>query len=69
MKGSNASPLRPAPDNGASALSFAAEIVASPSNDTVFGCKILEDMPDTDYSLGIAISEALADAATRDDTK
>jgi len=48
---------------------YGAEIVASPSNETNTGRAILEKMPDTDGSLGIAISEALEDAATRDDTK
>ena len=48
---------------------YGAEIVASPSPDTAFGRQILEQYPDTAGSLGIAISEALEDAATRDDTK
>lgn len=48
---------------------YGAEIVASPSPDTEFGRKILAEMPDTAGSLGIAISEALEDAATREDTK
>jgi tryptophan synthase beta chain len=49
---------------------YGADIVASPSPDTAFGHKILENMPGTaGRSLGIAISEALEDAATRDDTK
>lgn len=48
---------------------YGAEIVASPSEDTAFGRQILAEHPDTAGSLGIAISEALEDAATRDDTK
>jgi len=48
---------------------FGANVVASPSNETNTGRAILEKMPDTPGSLGIAISEALEDAATRDDTK
>lgn len=48
---------------------YGAEIVASPSEDTAFGRQILAEYPDTAGSLGIAISEALEDAATRDDTK
>jgi len=48
---------------------YGAEIVASPSNDTEFGRSILAKDPDTPGSLGIAISEALEDAASRDDTK
>ncbi len=47
---------------------FGAEIVASPSEDTVIGRQIREQYPDTAGSLGIAISEAIEDAAGRDDT-
>ena len=36
--------------------------VASPSTETAFGRKILEEMPDTPGSLGIAISEAIEQA-------
>ncbi|MFA7676759.1 MAG: TrpB-like pyridoxal phosphate-dependent enzyme [Candidatus Omnitrophota bacterium] len=38
------------------------ECVASPSNRTEFGQKILKEMPDTPGSLGIAISEAIEEA-------
>jgi tryptophan synthase beta chain len=48
---------------------FGGQVVASPSTETNAGRAILEKMPDTPGSLGIAISEALEDAATRDDTK
>jgi len=48
---------------------FGADVVASPSNETNTGRSILEKMPDTPGSLGIAISEALEDAASREDTK
>lgn len=48
---------------------YGAEIVPSPSEDTQTGRKILAEVPDTPGSLGIAISEALEDAAMRDDTK
>lgn len=48
---------------------YGAEIVASPSPDTNAGRTILEKTPDTPGSLGIAISEAVEDAATRDDTR
>ncbi len=48
---------------------FGAEIVPSPSEETATGRRILAEYPDTPGSLGIAISEALEDAATRDDTK
>jgi tryptophan synthase beta chain len=48
---------------------YGAEIVASPSLDTATGRRILAETPDTPGSLGIAISEALEDASSRDDTK
>lgn len=48
---------------------FGANVIASPSEETNTGRAILEKMPDTPGSLGIAISEALEDAATREDTK
>src|SRR6185437_10417252 len=44
---------------------YGAEVVASPSPDTNAGRAILAEMPDTPGSLGIAISEAVEDAATR----
>ncbi len=47
---------------------FGADIVASPSVDTHIGRQIREEYPDTAGSLGIAISEAIEDAAGRDDT-
>src|SRR5205823_5933184 len=47
---------------------WGAEIVASPSEDTQCGRAILEEFPDTPGSLGIAISEAVEDAAGREDT-
>ncbi len=48
---------------------YGAEIVPSPSEETETGRRILAEYPDTPGSLGIAISEALEDAATREDTK
>ncbi len=48
---------------------YGAEIIASPSSETAFGRSVLEKDPDTPGSLGIAISEALEDAAGREDTK
>jgi tryptophan synthase beta chain len=48
---------------------YGAEVVASPSETTNYGRKVLGDTPDSPGSLGIAISEAIEDAATRDDTK
>src|SRR5256884_1460667 len=46
-----------------------AQGVGSPSPDTQSGKKVLEQDPNSPGSLGIAISEAVEDAATRDDTK
>jgi tryptophan synthase beta chain len=48
---------------------WGASVVASPSTDTNAGRTILEATPDSSGSLGIAISEAVEDAATREDTK
>jgi tryptophan synthase beta chain len=47
---------------------WGAEIVASPSSDTQAGQAVLEESPDSPGSLGIAISEAVEDAAQREDT-
>jgi len=47
---------------------WGAECVASPSNLTESGRAILKDHPDTGGSLGIAISEAVEDAVTHDNT-
>ena len=47
---------------------YGANVVASPSSETNTGRAIREQMPDTPGSLGIAISEAIEDAATREDT-
>jgi tryptophan synthase beta chain len=47
---------------------WGAEVVPSPSQDTNAGRAILEQTPDSPGSLGIAISEAVEDAATREDT-
>ena len=44
------------------------ECVASPSSETNAGRTILAEHPDSTGSLGIAISEAVEDAATREDT-
>ncbi|MCX6357262.1 MAG: TrpB-like pyridoxal phosphate-dependent enzyme [Candidatus Aureabacteria bacterium] len=43
---------------------WGAECIASPSSQTNSGRKILEEMPDTPGSLGIAISEAIEDAVS-----
>jgi tryptophan synthase beta chain len=48
---------------------WGATVVPSPSPDTNAGRSILAQDPNSTGSLGIAISEAVEDAATRDDTK
>ncbi len=48
---------------------FGARCIASPSNETHYGRQVLAATPDSNGSLGIAISEAVEIAATRDDTK
>ncbi|MDP6459616.1 MAG: TrpB-like pyridoxal phosphate-dependent enzyme [Candidatus Hydrothermarchaeota archaeon] len=48
---------------------WGAEVTPSPSTKTQAGKKILEGNPDTTGSLGIAISEAVEDAATHDNAK
>jgi tryptophan synthase beta chain len=48
---------------------YGAEVVASPSLTTNYGRAVLGKTPDSPGSLGMAISEAVEDAATRDDTK
>ncbi|MGO8672733.1 MAG: TrpB-like pyridoxal phosphate-dependent enzyme [Capsulimonadaceae bacterium] len=47
---------------------WGAEVIPSPSNKTHAGCAVLEHDPDSNGSLGIAISEAVEDAAGRADT-
>jgi tryptophan synthase beta chain len=47
---------------------YGAEVIASPSDRTQAGRSILDQDPDSPGSLGIAISEAVEDAAGRDDT-
>lgn len=46
---------------------YGATIYPSPSTNTQYGRKVLEEDPDTPGSLGIAISEAVEVAATNDD--
>ncbi len=48
---------------------YGAQVVASPSAETNYGRAVLAATPDSPGSLGMAISEAVEDAATRDDTK
>jgi tryptophan synthase beta chain len=48
---------------------YGASVVASPSLTTNYGRSVLAETPDSPGSLGMAISEAVEDAATRDDTK
>jgi len=47
---------------------FGADVVASPSNRTKYGQKYFAENPETPGSLGVAISEAVEDAASRKDT-
>jgi len=47
---------------------FGAKVFASPSKNTNIGRKILAEMPETPGSLGLAISEAVEEAAGREDT-
>jgi len=48
---------------------YGADVVASPSNLTEAGRTALAENPNSPGSLGLAISEAVEDAAKRDDTK
>ncbi len=48
---------------------YGARCLPSPSPETAYGRSVLETHPDHPGSLGIAISEAVEIAATRDDTK
>jgi tryptophan synthase beta chain len=48
---------------------WGAQVLASPSNETRSGRRVLDSDPDSPGSLGIAISEAVEEAASRDDTK
>jgi tryptophan synthase beta chain len=48
---------------------WGAKVVPSPSPDTEVGRRVLKENPDSPGSLGIAISEAIEDAATHSDTK
>ncbi|NQU07199.1 MAG: TrpB-like pyridoxal phosphate-dependent enzyme, partial [Candidatus Abyssubacteria bacterium] len=48
---------------------FGAEVIPSPSKNTKFGTQILKDDPDCNGSLGIAISEAIEDCVTSENTK
>src|SRR5690606_14897616 len=49
--------------------SWGATVVPSPSNQTEAGRRILAEHPDSTGSLGIAISEAVEEAVSRDDTR
>ena len=48
---------------------WGANVIPSPSDQTNAGRSILAQYPDSNGSLGIAISEAVEDAATREDTR
>jgi len=50
-------------------MTWGATVIPSPSDQTEAGRKILAQNPDSPGSLGIAISEAVEEAARRDDTK
>src|SRR5437763_6766149 len=50
-------------------LVYGADVVSSPSRDTNAGRGVLTESPESPGRLGIAIGEAVEDAATRDDTK
>jgi len=48
---------------------WGANCISSPSNETKFGRKLLQDDPECPGSLGIAISEAIEDAVTSKNTR
>jgi tryptophan synthase beta chain len=48
---------------------YGADVVASPSDRTSYGRRVLAETPDSPGSLGIAISEAVEDAGPREDTR
>jgi tryptophan synthase beta chain len=48
---------------------FGARCIPSPSTETQYGRRVLAETPDSNGSLGMAISEAVEVAATHDDTK
>jgi len=48
---------------------FGANVFPSPSQNTVYGKKVLKENPKNNGSLGIAISEAIEDAVSHPDTK
>jgi tryptophan synthase beta chain len=48
---------------------WGAQVYASPSNNTEFGKRVLEDDPNNSGSLGLAISEAMEDAVSHDNTR
>ena len=48
---------------------WGADVIASPSNRTGFGKRVLESDPENPGSLGIAISEAIEDAVTHENTR
>jgi len=56
------------PNRGSMMETWGAKVIPSPSNLTNSGRAILEKSPNSPGSLGIAISEAVEDAATHDDT-
>ncbi len=57
------------PYRGLMMQTFGGKVYASPSNNTAYGRKVLEQDPDCPGSLGIAISEAVEDTVTHPGTK
>jgi tryptophan synthase beta chain len=57
------------PYRGILIRSYGAEVYPSPSDRTAFGRKMCAEDPDCSGSLGVAISEAIEDAASHEDTK
>jgi tryptophan synthase beta chain len=64
-----AASFRQKPYRKAMMETWGATVVSSPSRETRAGKAVLAEHPDSPGSLGIAISEAVEDAASRDDTK
>lgn len=57
------------PYRGIMMRAYGAEVFPSPSDRTEFGRRLMAEDPDCSGSLGVAISEAVEDAATHEDTK
>jgi tryptophan synthase beta chain len=57
------------PYRGIMIRAYGADVYPSPSDKTAFGRRMIAEDPTCSGSLGVAISEAVEDAATHDDTK